>query len=73
MRSATASTNSLNSAEAPESFRNLLIALMIIGFLSVLISFSGRMFGGKVYLELWVRVKKGWADDNALLRQYGYE
>lgn len=32
-----------------------------------------RMFGGKVYLELWVRVKKGWADDNALLRQYGYE
>ena len=50
MRSATASTNSLNSAEAPESFRNLLIALMIIGFLSVLISFSGRMFGGKVML-----------------------
>ena len=30
-------------------------------------------FGCKVYLELWVRVKKGWADDNALIRQYGYE
>lgn len=30
-------------------------------------------FGGKVYLELWVRVKKGWADDVALIRQYGYE
>lgn len=30
-------------------------------------------FSGKVYLELFVRVKKGWADDKALLRQYGYE
>ncbi len=30
-------------------------------------------FGGKVYLELFVRVKKGWADDDALIRQYGYE
>jgi GTP-binding protein Era len=30
-------------------------------------------FGGRVYLELWVRVKKGWADDESLLRQYGYE
>jgi GTP-binding protein Era len=30
-------------------------------------------FGCKVYLELWVRVKKGWADDDALVRQYGYE
>ena len=30
-------------------------------------------FGGKVYLELWVRIKKGWADDDALVRQYGYE
>ncbi len=29
-------------------------------------------FGGKVYLELWVRVKKGWADDDAMLRQFGY-
>ncbi|MBI3715286.1 MAG: GTPase Era [Betaproteobacteria bacterium] len=30
-------------------------------------------FGGKVYLELWVRVKKGWADDDAMLRQFGYQ
>lgn len=30
-------------------------------------------FGGKVYLELFVRVKKGWADDESLVRQYGYE
>ena len=30
-------------------------------------------FGCKVYLELWVRIKKGWADDAALIRQYGYE
>jgi GTP-binding protein Era len=29
-------------------------------------------FDGKVYLELWVRVKKGWADDEAMVRQYGY-
>ncbi len=31
------------------------------------------MFGGKVYLELFVRVKKGWADDEALVKQYGYQ
>jgi GTPase len=30
-------------------------------------------FGGKVYLELFVRVKKGWADNQSILRQYGYE
>jgi GTPase len=30
-------------------------------------------YGGKVYLELWVRVKKGWADDEALVKQYGYQ
>jgi GTPase len=30
-------------------------------------------FGSKVYLELWVRVKKGWADDDALVKQYGYQ
>ncbi|QJR15302.1 GTPase Era [Usitatibacter palustris] len=31
------------------------------------------MFGGKVHLELWVRVKSGWADNEAMLRQFGYE
>lgn len=30
-------------------------------------------FDGKVYLELWVRVKKGWADDESMVRQYGYQ
>jgi GTPase len=32
-----------------------------------------KLFGGKIYLELWVRIKKGWADDEKLVRQYGYE
>jgi len=31
------------------------------------------LFGGKVHLELWVRVKSGWADNEARLRQFGYE
>jgi GTPase Era involved in 16S rRNA processing len=25
-----------------------------------------------VYLEVWVRVKKGWADDDASLTRLGY-
>ena len=32
-----------------------------------------KLFGAKIYLELWVRIKKGWADDEKLVRQYGYE
>ena len=32
-----------------------------------------RMFGGKVFLELWVRVRSGWADDEAALRRMGIE
>jgi len=32
-----------------------------------------RLFGGTVYLELWVKVKSGWADDERLLRSLGYE
>ncbi len=31
-----------------------------------------RLFGGPVYLEVWVRVKKGWADDDASLTRLGY-
>jgi len=31
-----------------------------------------RMFGGPVFLEVWVRVKRGWADDEALLTRFGY-
>lgn len=30
------------------------------------------LFGGPVYLEVWVRVKKGWADDDAMLTRLGY-
>ena len=31
------------------------------------------LFGGRVHLELWVRVKSGWADSEAMLRQFGHE
>jgi GTP-binding protein Era len=32
-----------------------------------------RLLGAKVFLELWVKVKSGWADDEQHLRSYGYE
>ena len=32
-----------------------------------------RLIGTKVFLELWVKVRSGWADDDARLRTYGYE
>ena len=32
-----------------------------------------RLLDTKVFLELWVRVRSGWADDDAHLRSYGYE
>jgi len=31
------------------------------------------LFDGKVFLELWVKVRSGWADDEEHLRTYGYE
>ena len=31
-----------------------------------------RLFGGKVFLEIWIRVKSGWADDDTLLTRFGY-
>ena len=31
-----------------------------------------RLFGGKVFLEIWIRVKTGWADDETLLTRFGY-
>ncbi len=31
-----------------------------------------KLFGGKVYLEVWVKVKKGWADNRQVLKQLGY-
>jgi GTP-binding protein Era len=30
-----------------------------------------RLFGGKVFLETWVRVRSGWADDAATLKRLG--
>ncbi len=32
-----------------------------------------RLFDAKVYLEIWVKVKSGWADDERLLKSLGYE
>ena len=32
-----------------------------------------QLFGGKVYLGVWVKVRQGWSDDVRILRQLGYE
>jgi GTP-binding protein Era len=32
-----------------------------------------KLFDGKVYLEVWVKVKSGWADDDRLVKSLGYE
>jgi GTP-binding protein Era len=31
-----------------------------------------KLFGRKVFLQTWVRVREGWSDDEAALRQFGY-
>ncbi len=31
-----------------------------------------KLFGNKVYLQLWVKIKSGWADDERTLRSLGY-
>ena len=31
-----------------------------------------RLFGRKVFLETWCRVREGWSDDEAALRRFGY-
>ena len=31
------------------------------------------LWGAKVFLEIWVKVRSGWADDEAHLRSYGYD
>lgn len=33
----------------------------------------GKLFGGRVYLESWVKVKSGWADDERALKSLGYD
>jgi hypothetical protein len=45
-----ASTQQTSTAIAPESFRKLFAAMIIIGVLSVAISIAGRMFGGQIVL-----------------------
>ena len=32
-----------------------------------------RLWNAKVFLELWVKVRSGWADDDARVRSFGYE
>jgi GTP-binding protein Era len=32
-----------------------------------------KLFGGKVFLQTWVRVREGWSDDEAALGRFGYE
>ena len=32
-----------------------------------------KLLGRKVYMELWVKVKEGWRDNNYLLRNFGFE
>lgn len=32
-----------------------------------------RLLGSPIYLQLWVKVKKGWRDSNFMLRNFGYE
>jgi GTP-binding protein Era len=31
-----------------------------------------KMLGIKVFLELWVKVKRGWRDDKKILSELGY-
>jgi GTP-binding protein Era len=32
-----------------------------------------KLFGGKVFLEVWVKVKPGWMDDPSMLKRLGYD
>ncbi len=32
-----------------------------------------KLLGAKVFLELWVKVRSGWADDEARVKSFGYE
>ena len=32
-----------------------------------------KLLDAKVFLEVWVKVRSGWADDEARVRSFGYE
>jgi GTP-binding protein Era len=32
-----------------------------------------KLFGGKVFLEVWVKVRSGWTEDAASLRRLGLD
>ena len=32
-----------------------------------------KLLAAKVFLQLWVKVRSGWADDEARVRSFGYE
>ena len=32
-----------------------------------------RLLDAKVFIEIWVKVRSGWADDEQRLRAFGYE
>jgi GTP-binding protein Era len=32
-----------------------------------------KLWGGKVFLQVWVKVRSGWADDETRVRSFGYE
>ena len=32
-----------------------------------------KLFGGKVFLQIWVKVKRGWTDDERTLKNLGFE
>jgi GTP-binding protein Era len=32
-----------------------------------------KLMDAKVFIELWVKVRSGWADDEARVRSFGYE
>jgi len=32
-----------------------------------------KMLDKKVYLELWVKVKKDWRNNNALIKNFGFD
>ena len=32
-----------------------------------------KLLDAKVFIEMWVKVRSGWADDEARVRSFGYE